>query len=160
MRPRRAARLLSLTAAVALAALALGGPRFTWANEGVRVEHPRAQPAAAVGAALAVVAAAAGARRRALLVAAGLGAVALAGLAAHRLVWRIDAVDSGLEHRSLGGRVRLGWSDVEAVQPTLRAVSLRARDGTTVVIGTGSFAPEDRVRLERTIARRVREAGR
>ena len=55
---RRAARLLLLLLAAVLAALALGAPRFTWANEGVVIDHPRTQPAAALAAALSLGAAA------------------------------------------------------------------------------------------------------
>jgi hypothetical protein len=157
---RRAVRLLLLLLAVALATLGLGAPRFTWANEGVRVEHPRAQPLAALSAALALAAAAFGARPRVLVAAAGLGAAALTALAVHRLAWRIDAVETGLHERSLVGAVQLRWSDIEAVEPRAGAVTLRARDGTTVVIGTSRFAADERIRLERTIARRVREAAR
>lgn len=160
MTRRRAVRLLLLLLAVALTTLALGAPRFTWANEGVRVEHPRAQPAAALGAALALGAAAFGARPRGLVVAAGLAAAALTGLAVHQLRWRLDAVAAGLHQRSLGGAVRLIWSDIEAVEPRDGTVTLRARDGTKLVIGTSSFAPDERIRLERTIARRVKEAAR
>jgi hypothetical protein len=157
---RRAACLLLLLVAVALATLALGAPRFTWANQGVRLEHPRAHGIAALGAALALGAAAYGARRRALLVGAGLGVLALVSVGAHRLAWRIDAIEAGLHERSLAGSVRLGWSEVTAVEPRPDALTLRARDGRTVVIGTRAVAPDERVRLERTIARRVREAAR
>jgi hypothetical protein len=37
---------------------------------------------------------------------------------------------------------------------------LRARDGREIVVETRGFSAEDRTRLERTIARRVREAAR
>jgi len=158
--PRRGIRLLLPLLAAVLTVVALGAPRFTWANEGVRVEHPWTQSAAALGAALALAAAACGARPRALGIAAGLGAATLAALAAHRLAWRIDAVATGLVERSLGGAVQLEWRAVEAVEPRPGSVTLRARDGTTVVIATGRFVPDERIRLERTIARRVREAAR
>lgn len=157
---RRAARLLLLVIAVVLATLALGAPRFTWANEGVIIEHPLAQSAAALGAALALAAAGFGLRPRAAAVAAGLAAAALAVLGARQLAWRIDAVEAGLHERSLGRSVDLAWSEVELVEPRAGRVTLRARDGTIVVIGTSRFAPDERVRLERTIARRVREAAR
>ena len=54
--------------------------------------------------------------------------------------------------------VQLAWSDIEAVEPRDGAVTLRARGGSKLVIGTGRFAPDERIRLERTIARRVTEA--
>ena len=158
MTARRVARLLLLLVAVALTALALGAPRFTWANDGVVVDHPRRQPLAALGAALALGAAAFGARPRSLVVAAGVGAMALVGLGARQLAWRIDAVETGFHERSLGRAVQLAWSDIEAVEPREGNITLRARGGTKVVIGTTRFAPDERIRLERTIARRVTEA--
>jgi hypothetical protein len=157
---RRAARLLPPLVAIVLAALALGAPRFTWANDGVTVDHPRTQAAAALGAALALCVSAYGARPRPLVVAAGLGALALLGLGAHRLAWRIDVVEAGFHERSLGGAIHLPWSDIEAVEPRGGSVTLRARGGAKAVIGTSRFAPDERVRLERTIARRVKEAAR
>jgi len=155
---RGAARLLLLLLAVALTALALGAPRFTWANDGVVVDHPRTQPAAALAAALALGAAAFGVRPRFFVVAAGLGSAALVGLGARQLAFRLDAVEVGLHQRSLGGVVQLRWSDIEAVEPRDGSVTLRARGGQKLVIGTTRFAPDERVRLERTIARRVTEA--
>ncbi len=92
------------------------------------------------------------------MVAAGLAAAALAGLGARQLAWRIEVVETGFHERSLGRTVHLAWSDIEAVEPREGRVTLRARGGSTVVIGTSRFAPDERVRLERTIARRVTEA--
>jgi hypothetical protein len=152
--------LLLLLAALALATLALGAPRFTWANEGVRVEHPRDQALAAFGAALALGAAGVHSERRVLVAAAVLGAIALAGLGAQRLAFRIDAVAEGLHERTLRGQQHLTWAEIEAVEPGAGAVTLRARDGRAVVIATSAFEPDERLRLERTIARRVREATR
>lgn len=160
MSPRRAVLLLLLALAIALTVAAVGPPSFTWANDGVRVEHPWAQAVAALGAALALGAAAAGARRRTLQLAAGAGAVALVGLAAHRLAWRIDAVETGIRERSLAGGVSLRWAEVVAVVPSDGSVTLHGKDGRSLVIATNRFEPDERVRLERTIARRVREAAR
>jgi hypothetical protein len=156
----RLARLPLLLAAVALATLAAGAPRFTWANDGVRVDHPRTQAAFALAAALAMVGAAWAVRGRWPRVAAGLGAVVLAGLAAQRLAWRIEAVAAGIHLRSLAGTARLAWREVAAVEPRAGSLTLRAADGRTLVIATHRFAPDERVRLERTIARRVLEASR
>jgi hypothetical protein len=143
--------------AVALAGLALGAPRFTWANEGVRVEHPWVHAAAAALAALTLVAAAWRAPRG-HVAAACLGAILLAGLAAQRAAYRLDAVEAGIRGRSLAGSIGLAWREIEAVEPRAAAITLRARDGRTLVVATGRFAPDERVRLERTIARRVLEA--
>jgi hypothetical protein len=157
---RRAVPLLLLALAIALTAAAVGPPSFTWANDGVRVEHPWAQAMAALGAALALGAAAAGARLRTLQLAAGATALALVGLAAHRFAWRIDAVEGGIHERSLAGGVSLRWGEVVAVEPGDGSVTLRGKDGSRLVIATSRFEPDERVRLERTIARRVREATR
>ena len=158
MSSRRAVRLLLLALAIALTVAAVGPPSFTWANDGVRVEHPWAQAVAAIGAALALGAAAAGTRPRTLQLAAGAAAMALVGLAAHRLAWRIDAVEAGIRERSLAGGVSLRWDEIAAVEPGAGSVTLRGKDGRRLVIGTSRFEPDERVRLERTIARRVREA--
>lgn len=160
MSKRGAARLLLLLLAVVLTALALGPQRFTWANDGVVVDHPRTQPAAALAAALALGATALGMRPRFIVVAAWLGSAALVGLGARQLAFRLDAVEAGLHQRSLGGVVELRWSDIEAVEPRNGSVTLRARGGQKLVIGTTRFAPDERTRLERTIARRVKEAAR
>lgn len=158
MTPGRAVRLLPLLVAVALATLALGAPRFTWANDGVRVDHPWTQAAAALGAALALVAAVRKRRPVAWPLAAGIAAAGLTALAAQRAVYRLDAVATGIRGRSLGGSVELPWPSIEAVEPRAGTLTLRARDGRALVIRTGRFAPDERVRLERTIARRVTEA--
>jgi len=152
------ARLLLLLIAVTLATVAFGAPRFTWANEGVVIDHPPAQPLAALAAALALVAAAIGSRRRALLAGAAIAAAGLTTLAVLLFAFRVSALESGVDQRSLGRAVHIRWSDVAAVEPRADHVTLRARDGTTLVIATARFQPDERVRLERTIARRVREA--
>ena len=160
MTPGRAVRLLVLLAAAGLAFVAAGPPSFTWANDGVRVRHPWTQAAAALGAALALAAAAVGERRRTLQVAAGVAGVALVGLAAQRLAFRFDAVETGISERSLGGASSLRWADVDSVEPRPGSLTLRGRGGARLVIATSRFEPDERVRLERTIARRVKEAAR
>ena len=81
-------------------------------------------------------------------------------LAASQVRYRIDALEAGLQKRTLTGAVRFAWGELEAVEPRANAINLRSRDGRSVVIETSRFAPEDRNRLERTIARRVKEAAR
>jgi len=157
---RRAVRLLLLVLAAVLTLVAFGPPSFTWANDGVRVQHPWAQALAALAAALALAGAAFGVERRALRVALGVAAAALVGLSAQRLAWRLDAIATGVNERSLRGAVSLRWSEIVAVEPSAAAVTLRSRDGKSLVIATRRFEPDERIRLERTIARRVREAAR
>jgi hypothetical protein len=158
MNSRRAVGLLLLVLALVLTFVAFGSPSFTWGNEGVRVQHPWAQAVAAFGAALALAGAAFGFERAASRVALGLAAAALVGLSAHHLAWRFEAIEAGVNERSLRGAVSLRWNEIVAVEPSAGAVTLRARSGKRLVIGTSRFEPDERVRLERTIARRVREA--
>jgi hypothetical protein len=143
---RRLARLLPILAATLLAAVALGAPRFTWANEGVIIDHAWSQPAAAAAAAVAVGAYAWLARPRPLGVASALAAL------------RIEAVEDGLQKRTLRSSVRFAWTELVSVEPRANAITVHSRGGGTISIATGRFAPEDRNRLERTIARRVKEA--
>jgi hypothetical protein len=156
--PRAAVRAALLALAAASTSVALGAPRLTWENTGLHVDHPPQQGAAAALAAAAVVGASCRARRR---VARGAGlavGVALALLAAHRLTWRVEAVDAGLRERTLLGWNAVAWRDVEAVEPSARAVRLRGRGGSALEVSTRGFSAEDRTRFERTVARRIREA--
>jgi hypothetical protein len=157
---RSAVRLALLVFAAASAAFAFGSARFTWQNEGLRIDRPPRQGAAALVSSAALATAALSGRSRALS-ATGLAAAAvLAALGASRLAWRIDAVQDGLRERTIAGSTRIAWRDVERVEPREQAIRLRGRDGTQIVVSAGGFSPEDRTRLERTIARRVREAAR
>jgi hypothetical protein len=157
---RTAVRLALLALAAVTAVFAFGSPRFTWQNEGLFVDRPPRQGAAAVVAASALAAAALSGRSRAIAAAGVAAAGALAVLGASRLAWRVEAIQDGLHERTIGGRTRIAWSEVERVEPRQETIRLRARDGTEIVVSTRGFAPEDRTRLERTIARRVREAAR
>ena len=159
MKARTAVRAALLALAAVGAALALGGPRLTWENAGLTVQHPPHQGAAALlgAAALAAVALSGTPRRPAALLALA-AAAALAALGAQRLSWRVEAVEAGLHQRTITGWTRIAWRDVELVEPRPDAIRLRARSGTSITVPTRDFAPEDRTRLERTIARRVREA--
>lgn len=158
---RPALRLALVALAAAATVVALAAPRFTWENAGLTVQHPPHQGIAALlGAAALAAAALSGARRPAAVfaLAAAVALVALVALGAQRLVWRLEAVEAGLHERTLTGWTRVAWREVELVEPRPRAIRLRARDGTSISVATRAFAAEDRTRLERTIARRVREA--
>lgn len=140
------------------AAYAVGPPRFTWGNSGLQVEHPPAQGAAAVGGAVLLGAAAFGVRPRALGLLGGAAALGLCVLGAERLAWRLEAIDSGLNERTTFGWTRLGWEEITSVNLQPGALVLRSRHGVTLSLVTRSYPAEERSRLERTIARRVREA--
>jgi hypothetical protein len=160
LRARTAVRVALLALAAAGAVAALGSPRFTWENAGLHVEHPPLRGVAALLGAAALAGAGLSGRSRAVA-AAGLAAAAALGLlGAHRLAWRIEAVEAGLHERTIAGWTRIAWRDAERVESRPEALRLRARDGREIVVGTRGFSAEDRTRLERTIARRVREAAR
>ena len=160
MSARTAVRVTLLALAAAGAVAAFGSPRFTWENEGLRVEHPPHRGVAALLGASALAGAALSGRSR-RVAAVGLAAAAALGLlGAHRLAWRIEAVEAGLHERTIAGWTRIAWRDVERVEPRPEALRVRARDGRETVVGARGFSAEDRTRLERTIARRVREAAR
>jgi hypothetical protein len=144
--------------AAAATALALGAPRFTWENDGLRVDHPPQQAAAAALASAGVIGATWSARPRAVRAAGFAAAAALVALAAHRLAWRVEAVDAGLRERTVSGWSAIPWSDVEAVEASPAAIQLRGRKGQRLEVATRGFSAEDRTRLERTVARRIREA--
>lgn len=161
MTARTAVRVALLAlAAVAATAAALDTPRFTWENAGLRVEHPPHQGVAALLGAVALAGAAVSGRPRPAAVVGLAAAAALGVLGAHRLAWRIEAVEAGLHERTLTGWTRIAWRDVEVVESRPDYLRLRARGGTEIAVSTRGFGAEDRTRLERTIARRVKEAAR
>jgi hypothetical protein len=142
----------------AAAVFAAGPPRFMWTNTGLIVDHHPAQGAAAVAASALLALAAAGSRPRAVAVIGGAVAVMLTLAGAERLVWRLEAADKGLRERSLLGWSEIPWGDVDSVEPSPRALVLRERGGRAISISTSAYPPEQLTRLERTVARRVREA--
>ena len=158
MRARTAVRAALFAFAAAATAVSLAAPRFTWENAGLTVRHPSHQGATALLGAAALAGAALSGVRRAVAVVALAAAGILAVLGAQRLAWRVEAVEAGLHERTLTGWTRVAWRDVELVEPRPDAIRLRARNGTSITVATRDFAPEDRTRLERTIARRVKEA--
>jgi hypothetical protein len=157
---RTAVRVALLALAAAGAVVALGSPRFTWENAGLRVEHPLHQGSAALLGAAALAGAALSGWSRAVATAGLAVTAALALLGVHRLAWRVEAVEPGLGERTIAGWTRVAWADVERVDPGPGVLRVRARDGREIAVGTRAFSAADRTRLERTIARRVRETAR
>ena len=60
--------------------------------------------------------------------------------------------------RDLRGSRRLAWRAVTRVEPEAHALLLQGRGDESVDIETSGFTAEQRASLERTVARRVREA--
>ncbi len=158
MSARTAASTALLALAAVTVALALGPPRFTWENEGLRLQHPLHQAVAALLGAAALAAGTLLVRSRTLAALGLVAALGLAVLAAHLFAWKVEAVEAGLQMRTLAGWTRIAWRDVDAVDSRESAVVVRSRGGATLVLATRGFGGEDRTRLERTVARRLKEA--
>ena len=137
--------------------LALGPLRAVWLNAGLRIDYPWPRGASALLAAGGAAGLAALTRPRALRFLAAALSIVLGLVGAGLLLYRLEALDEGLVERRLLGTVRLAWSDVTAVQTEPEAL-LVAGAATRVRIDTTQLSPDQRASLERTIARRVREA--
>jgi len=158
MRHRLLAAGLGLALLVAGALGAGGAPRMTLLNTGLRIEHAWPHALAALGVAAGLAALAWAARVRAVRWVAGLAAVAAVAFALSRLVHRLDAGDAGVVERGILGSTRLGWRDVRRVDAGPDLILLWGPGDVQVRVETSGFSPEQRATLERTIARRVREA--
>lgn len=159
MRPGTALRAAGLIAALAGLALAFGAPRFTWSNAGLEVRHPPIRGLAPLVGAAALGLGVLGPQPRALRFAGIALGAGLTALGAQRLLYRLDAVQTGLAQRDLAGATRLAWVDIDRVESRPFELVVTGKDGTRLSVTTARFLPEDRARLERTIARRVRETG-
>ena len=132
-------------------------PRFLWLNTGLSIDYPRAAAGWAMAAALGARLAALGLARGARLAAVGVVLVALV-FAAHLARYRVAVEDAGLSERGLLGTKTLAWRDVARVESGSRLVVVWGRADEQVRIDASVFPAEERARLDRTIARRVRES--
>ena len=157
-------RRLAALALAGLAALLLGvwgaagAPRLTLSNTGLGIDYPILRTLALLAAAAAVAGLAFFLPRRALGVAALVAVTGLSILGLHRLAYRLEVGPVGLSVRDLRGSRRLAWREVTQVEPEAHSLLLRGRGGERVDIDTSGFTAEQRASLERTVARRVREA--
>jgi hypothetical protein len=159
MTRRRLALLLGLLFLLAGAVLATGPPRFTWMNLGLRIDYPWPRAAGAIAAAAGAMLLGFLFRRRSLRIVIWVAAAVALGHGLDLLVYRVDAGDATLAERGLLGTTAIAWKDVSRVETGSRALVITDRDEAQIRLRTAAFAPEDRARLERTIARHVREAG-
>ena len=150
---------LAALAVVLLGLFGVGGaPRVTLSNSGLGIDYPTPRALAALVAAASAVGLALVLPRRALGVAAVVAAAAFSIFGLHRLVFRLEVGQGGLSLRDLRGSQRVAWRDVTRVEPQPQTLELLGRGGERLEIDTGDFTAEQRASLERTIARRVREA--
>jgi hypothetical protein len=137
---------------------ALGPPHAVWLNAGLRIDYAWHRSVAALAAAGGAWTLAALLRQNFLrMLAALLGAAALI-LAGALLFYRLEALETGLRERGLLGTTELPWTAVASVQQEPNALAVRDASGRLIRIDTAVLTPDQRASLERTIARRVREA--
>jgi hypothetical protein len=154
---RRLAQVLLSAAILAAAWLAFGPARVTWLNSGLRIDYPWPRGAAALFATAGSALLAALLDHRLLRL--GAAVLALVGLllGLHLLVYRLEAGEAGITRGGVLGSTTIAWTDVTRVDTGARALVITDRAEAQVRVGTSDLAPDERARLERTIARRVKE---
>ena len=157
MSPRRAALVAAIATLAGGLLLAWGPLRAVWLNAGLRIDYPWPRGASALVAAGGALGLCVLARPRPLRLLAAALSVVLGLVGAGLLLYRLEALAEGLVERRPLGTVGLAWSEVTAVQTEPEAL-LVAGAATRVRIDTTQLSPDERASLERTIARRVREA--
>jgi hypothetical protein len=159
-----ARRRLILGASVVLvvvgAFLSTGPPRLVLLNASLRLQYPWTRGCGALVAGAGALALAALFTKLALRLVGGVAAIAAFLVALHLFRYRLDATPAGLVSRGALGTTAIGWKEVRGVDrgPDLLVVS--GPGGTRIRVDTTDFGPEQRASLERTIARRLDEAGR
>jgi hypothetical protein len=157
---RTAASLLAGAAAVVgVASTFVTTPRLTLLNEGIRLRYPWPAVAAAVLTALALAALAVLLRPLAARGMAVLFAVVSCAFVVERLTYLVAADAVALTSTGLVERSRIAWPEVRQVQGDGRTLRVSGFGENHIVIETASLRPQDRATLERTVSRRVQEAG-
>ncbi len=161
--PDRAARHVAARVAVALAAgtamlTVSATPLVTLLNDAIEVRWRFGYALAAFSAAVGwlVVALPHGARPLRLL--AGMLALAAASTGTDRALFRARVDDAGLSSRGLFGTTSLAWRDVTRVESGSARLIVSGRDERQVRVPVDGWREDQRAALERSIARRVREA--
>lgn len=157
-------RLLAVPAVAALIAggyWSIGPPRITLLNASLVVDYPWPRGAAALLCALALVGIGALLPKPALRRTCFVLALAPLLVAAHLLLYRLEASGSGLSSRGVLGTTAIAWPEVRSViiEAGASAMVVRGESARAIRIDTSDFAPEQRATIERTVARHVREKG-
>lgn len=160
MRLRSVLSKSALLIILAGAVFSAGSARLTLVNLGLRVDYPWPRAAGAWVAFSGAVAAAMLFRKpwaRALLTCL---AVVTLYVALHLTAFRFDANDTGVSLRDVLGATRLSWAEVRKVEmgPGIRV--LVGPGERRVRLDTTDLPPADAAALDRTVARRLVEAGR
>jgi hypothetical protein len=161
---RRRLRLAVLgvggAALLAGALLCAGPPRLTWINDGLRVDYPWPRALAALAAAAGAAVLAASLRRAGVRVAFALLSLAALAVATHRFRYTLEVGGDGIVESGLTVPTKMGWGDVGRVDSRGGDLTVTAASGARVAVSTRGWPPHEVAQLERTIARRVREAAR
>jgi hypothetical protein len=138
--------------------LSLGTTRLTVQNNAMRVDYPSGYGVGAALAAAGFFALAALLRRPRLRYAvAGIGVLTLA-LAAQRLTYRLEASNDGLITREFGLTRRVAWREIAEVTVGTDGTFVVMADARRIAMDTG-LPPDEAAMINRTVARRVKEAG-
>lgn len=157
-------RTLATLGAAALALLGVAAtfvtvPRLTLLNEGIRLRYPWPAVAAAALTVFALAALAALLRPLPARGMAILFALVASAFAVERLTYLVAADSVALTSSSLVERARIAWPEVRQVQGDGQTLRVSGFGENQIVIETAGLRPQDRATLERTVSRRVQEAG-
>jgi hypothetical protein len=157
---RTAGCLLAAAAAViGVAATFVTAPRLTLLNEGVSLRYPWPAVAAAVLTAAALAALAVLLRPLPARGMAALFALVAGTCVVERVTYLVAADGVALTSSGLVERARIAWPEVRQVQGDGRTLRVSGFGENHIVIETAGLRPHDRATLERTVSRRVQEAG-
>lgn len=159
MRLRSILGTSALLVALAGAVFSSGSARLTLVNAGLRVDYPWPRSAgAAVAFSGAVIAAVLFRKLWARVLLACLAVLSLY-VAWHLTAFRFEANDAGVSLRDALGADRLAWGEVRKVEtgPGIRV--LVGPGERRVRLDTTDLPPADVAALDRTVARRLAEAG-
>jgi hypothetical protein len=151
---------LALTAGIAIYAgtwIAVGATELTVHNNAMTVAYPALYAGGASLAAAGAFGLAALYRRWARYAAAAAGAAALL-FALQRLTFRLEAGNEGLVTREFGLTHRVPWREIAQVDVGADGTFVVTADARRISMDTGLPA-ESAAIINRTVARRVREAG-
>ncbi len=157
--PRKALLIALVLVTAATGAHILRKPRLSLDNQGLVLAYPPAMAAApslcAVG--LLALALLPGAGRARLVC--GALALAVGTLAAHSWRFRIVAAKEELVVSGVLSTERVGWKGVTRVTQSPSSLVVTRVAGRPLTVTTSGLTPQQRDTLERSVARRLREAG-
>jgi hypothetical protein len=157
-RTRLLAGLLAIGLVMAGGWMSTGTTTLTVVNDGMRIFYPWPRGLGSLICAAGLVLLTRAAGKTWLSVIGLLLAGVAAGGAFYQWTYRVEADGDAISARAFLGRRTLPWRDVLHVGTDPTVLVLQGTESRRVAIDTTDFAPTDRVRLARTITRRISEA--